>query len=667
MGYNGVPASTNSHFKPETLTGYGAQYTGGYKGMHTGRLLAQVNGTAVPGYLHEVMYYDNRGRLIQKKASSHLSGGVEKEYMAYNFTGQLTARRKVHSATGKTTQTEVYTYTYNHAGRLITTKYKLNSGAEVTLTTNTYDELGRLKKSTRPAAASVEYGYNVRSWTKSISSTNFKQWLYYGDAPSGTKACYNGNVSAMKWNMEGVDHEFRYGYDNLSRLLRAQYLRNGAPSLRHAISAIAYDKHGNITFVQRLGRRVENGIFGIIDHLALTYQGNRLQRVKEDGGGSTLSNSREFKKYATATQEYMYSANGALTKDLNKGISGITYNLVDLPAKVDIKNPQGESRNEYLYDAAGNKLRTVRKWNPDFSTTPVIGSAVTTANLTQSSTTDYVGNKVYENGTLKKIFFEGGYYEPSTSRYYYEVTDYLGSVRTVTYGSGTVLERSNYYPYGMLMAGEGALEDKQPYKFGGKEEDCLRGLNLHDFHARQYEAAIGRFTSMDPMAEDYYSWSPYAYGFCNPARFSDPTGMFSQDQVYNGGNLPELLVTGQAPRVLNLNISVSVAPVSGFWGHVSYHLFGNVHQGWMYNKEGQPVKMAPFMGFPPDAGKNPFLSWKSIKAWKKSGHVKSLYRDVTKGNRKNTAKNIETDITKGEFQQNLKDRGFKPESIDGGE
>ena len=64
------------------------------------------------------MYYDNRGRVIQTKSQNHLSGGIEKEYVAYNFTGQPTGRKHVHSATGKATQTELYTYAYDHAGRL---------------------------------------------------------------------------------------------------------------------------------------------------------------------------------------------------------------------------------------------------------------------------------------------------------------------------------------------------------------------------------------------------------------------------------------------------------------------------------------------------------------------------------------------------------------------
>jgi hypothetical protein len=44
------------------------------------------------------------------------------------------------------------------------------------------------------------------------------------------------------------------------------------------------------------------------------------------------------------------------------------------------------------------------------------------------------------------------------------------------------------------------------------------------------DAAIGRFTTVDPLAEKYYSISPYVYCANNPLRFTDPTGMYSTEQ-----------------------------------------------------------------------------------------------------------------------------------------
>jgi uncharacterized protein RhaS with RHS repeats len=59
----------------------------------------------------------------------------------------------------------------------------------------------------------------------------------------------------------------------------------------------------------------------------------------------------------------------------------------------------------------------------------------------------------------------------------------------------------------------------------------MHGLNLYDYSARYYESAIGRFTTVDPLAEKYYSCSPYVYTFNNPLRFTDPTGEEPQDGI----------------------------------------------------------------------------------------------------------------------------------------
>ena len=74
-------------------------------------------------------------------------------------------------------------------------------------------------------------------------------------------------------------------------------------------------------------------------------------------------------------------------------------------------------------------------------------------------------------------------------------------------------------------------EGTNPFKFGDKELDKMHGLNQYDFHARQYDAPTGRFTTRDPNAENYFSWSPYVYCGNNPMRLTDPDGKDWKDKV----------------------------------------------------------------------------------------------------------------------------------------
>lgn len=520
MGYNGIPANTVSY----TLNNN--------KGLLTGTLTAQLipAGQLATALLYSVMYYDDLGRMTQTKSSDHLPGGLDEETITYNDTGQPTQRKHVHSATGKNTQTEIYTYTYDHAGRLLTTTHQLTDGttvrAQVILAENTYDELGRLKTNKKGGVANAlsTYTYNIRSWTKSITSPMFNQTLYYNESYGGSKAQYNGNISAMSWKTQDENGLLGYSftYDNLSRLTKATYLGNGSVYPNGYETAYSYDKQGNILTLKRNGKK-DASTYAMVDDLTMTYSGNQLVRVNDVVANIDYAPSMDFKNYSNVATEYTYNANGAMNKDLNKGITEIQYNSLNLPRQMDIKSPVAEARNEYTYSAGGQKLKVVQKWNPNYSTTPVIGSAINTAALTQTKTTDYVDNKIYENGTLKRILIDGGYIEGGV--YHYYLTDHLGNNRVVVNASGTVIQKNHYYPFGTAFAENTTDEQKkQPYKYNGKELDQMHGLNLYDYSARYYESPVGRFTSVDPLAEKYYSESPYAYVSNNPLKYIDPTG-----------------------------------------------------------------------------------------------------------------------------------------------
>ncbi|MDR1503455.1 MAG: hypothetical protein LBT43_13485 [Prevotella sp.] len=304
----------------------------------------------------------------------------------------------------------------------------------------------------------------------------------------------------------------------------------------------------------------------------MTYTGNQLAKVRDTGVSVAMSSSMDFKDYSNVATEYTYNANGAMNKDLNKGISDIQYNSLNLPRLLDIKSPVAEGRNEYTYTASGVKLKSVQKWNPNYSTAPVIGSAVNVSALTMTKTTDYVGNIIYENNALKRILVEGGYYEGGV--YYYYLADHLGNNHVVVKPDGTSIQSNSYYPFGMHYA-PGIGYEKQPYKYNGKELDQMHGLNMYDYSARHLALDVPRFTTVDPLAELHYDYSPYAYVLNNPIKYIDPFGMDTIYAYKDGTEFDRIKADGDDVTIYGPSQdAVAEAPVGSTYSYYSYILNG---------------------------------------------------------------------------------------------
>ncbi len=95
-----------------------------------------------------------------------------------------------------------------------------------------------------------------------------------------------------------------------------------------------------------------------------------------------------------------------------------------------------------------------------------------------------------------------------------------------------ITDANDYYPFGMNLLKTGIAifgqSSYRNYKYNGKE---LQETGMHDYGWRQYMPDLGRWFTIDPLAELGITITPYRYGFNNPILYTDPFGLFEK-----GGN-----------------------------------------------------------------------------------------------------------------------------------
>ena len=486
------------------FSGYSQGYYQSVSGLTTSTKI-KVLGT--DEWITSTTYYDDQCRPVQT-VSNHPQKGLSYINTVYDFLGNTLKQREAIGTNSWETA-----YTYDNRGRMLTKEYKWNGTATDKISYE-YDTVGRMTAKKYGERAKENLSYNIRGWMTAIQSPYFSQNLYYTDG-KGTP-CYNGNISSMTWKAgsETTVRGYKFTYDGLARIKNAAYGEGDNLSLntnRFSEQVTGYDKQGNILGLSRYGQISETG-YGLIDNLTLSYNGNQLKAVKDNATSSVYANGFEFKDEANAETEYTYDENGNLNKDLNKKITLIQYNCLNLPEKVQF---EGGNSIAYTYAADGTKIRT----------THTTGS--------NTVTTDYCDNAIYENGVLIKVLTEDGYITVKDAKPHYFIQDHQGNNRVIVDKDGKVEETNHYYPFGGVFANSTSV---QPYKYNSKELDKTNGLYWYDYGARQYDATIGRWHITDPKSEKYFYESPYIYCANNPIYFIDPDGM----DYWSTNNLNEI-------------------------------------------------------------------------------------------------------------------------------
>jgi RHS repeat-associated protein len=421
---------------------------------------------------------------------------------------------------------------YDHRSRLLESYHKIGNGTEVLLSRNNYNELGQvIEKNTGLSnfaigyLQSTDYAYNIRGWLSKINSSTlnenendlFGMELYYQSSTiPGSTNVYNGNISGMVWKNKpsNTTKSYRFGYDNLNRLINANYAEgtNFASNTGYYDETYQYDANGNITLLVRKSNNLE------IDRLTYNYYdlGNRLKEIIDGAPAGSKTNGLNDRNTSSSI-DYEYDKNGNLLKDYNKQMA-INSNYLNLPSKISCTTASITDKIEYLYDAQGNKL--AKKVNGAAEEEHYMGDVL----IKRTGNTYTVSYLLHSEGVVSNT--------SSALVYEYFLKDHLGNVRvkyTADANSGTLVQQAtDYYPFGLTMTPI-VLNNDNKFLYNGKElqENTINNVKLdwYDYGFRMYDPQLGRWHCVDPLAELDFSFSPYNFCLNNPIKLIDPNGL----------------------------------------------------------------------------------------------------------------------------------------------
>ncbi|WP_158559413.1 DUF6443 domain-containing protein [Deminuibacter soli] len=501
--YNTLLPAGNSLYA-ETVPGARNEMLNGVVTGKRVRVLEDPNNLEAGKWLESVNFPDEKGRMTQVQQENY-KGGLDVVTSRYDFSGKVLSSYLVHNnPAGNINNHRVLTqFSYDNYGRQTVIAKTINdNGQPRIIAVNNYDLLGKLQTKqlgqkldnngqTLPNQylEQQDYAYSIRGWLKGLN------WKDYGQTKTSAidqrwfamdlsydygyqSPAFNGNISGARWKTQGDPQErsFGYGYDNVNRLLSAEFKQYDAGNaswgnpggidfsvkMGDGLTATsAYDENGNILAMQQNG--FSKMAYQSIDQLSYAYTGNsnKLSSVA-DAANTTGAKLGDFQDGNTTGADYSYDVNGNLVQDKNKQLAGIVYNHLNLPWQITANTDDNSSVKgtiKYLYDAEGNKL--VKQVNE--------AASAANGNTAKQTITDYAGGFVYENNLLQFFGQEEGRIRPQLNTdgsvkgyaFDYFLKDHLGNTRVVL----TDEKQQDIYPAATLEgdATNGALAVEKNY------------------------------------------------------------------------------------------------------------------------------------------------------------------------------------------------------------
>ena len=345
-------------------------------------------------------------------------------------------------------------------------------------------------------------------------------------------------------NLKGKNRWIYHVYDNIGREIECNLVQ-GTASVTRVSAQTNYNNLSINNSYPQLGGGTPETPPSVVGNFTLVC---KLSQTRFGGGVYRTTSSTQTSSFTVPSYLAFSPVSGvAESADLDN-VKVIGYKLYEKIALLDgsENGNAGSGNTSYIerafhYDRKGRVMQVVEKTGATAADGAVKAEYLYSADGIKQRVVDGAGSNGYlylgtlvlsksgESYTLSSTGFGGGRIiggaNNSCLAYYYG-TDHLGSVRVITDGSGSVVERNDYYPMGMRTATGNSYPQLTAnlYKYNGKEVQTIGNLGFTDYGARMYDDFTGRWFVPDPLAEKYASMSPYMYCGGNPINAIDVDG-----------------------------------------------------------------------------------------------------------------------------------------------
>lgn len=526
-----------------------------------GELVWQESANQREKQLATTFYYDLLGRLTQRVEPEFTSTWTYDKYadgsVCNKGVGQLCETRSSNGISD--------TIAYDGIGRPTRNVRTVANGPTFTSSAS-YDPVhARISYVIYPTGLRINHSYTGKGFLEQqsngakvlwqASSVNAWGKLEQYAAGNGvqTNVAYDaktGDTSEITAGVAGNVLKHSYTYDGLSNL-DTRKDHNGPGNGQPVLEEFFYDPINRLKSygVESVGMTVPTDVKRTV---TMEYNALGSMLSKSDVGAYMYPAAGAARPHAVLSitgarpNSYLYDGNGNLTVAGAGKYRSLTYTSFDLPDSDGGILGNNNTRYTWQYDASHARIKEVRRNGEGTRTTWILhpDNVGGLAFEQEFGANGAVTNRHYvAGGVLTTAGAIGNPANPQAGdasahviKEEYWHKDYLGSISAVTDGSGNVIQRMAYDPFGKRRGANGnydvngniIIDNGQGTDRGFTGHEHMDDVGVIHMNGRIYDPAVGRFMQADPMIQSpdlLQNFDRYSYVLNNPLNLTDPSGL----------------------------------------------------------------------------------------------------------------------------------------------